>query len=577
MIMSRAVEEFGGTVQSHEGDAILAYFGVPPGHGNDPERAARSALRILELVDTYARDIETAWGITGFAVRVGVNSGRAAVGSVGGAELQAVALGDATDVAVGLRAAATPGTILVGATTARRLVPGFALEPHGEIAVKGREVAASRLITASPRESVWSPPASVGRKSEIDALQAVVADVVSGRGRIVLVTGATGIGKTRLLAELRSLAGQRVTWLEGHCLSYGGLALWPFMEILFGWLEAEVGEPEIAVRTKARARLGALLGEGLEEVLIPLSPLLRLRPQPLAESGGIAEAYLSWLEALAAERPVVVVLEDIHWADVSTRGLVEAVMDLTDRAGVALALTDEPSVPSEGAPLRLRAVGSYAHRTTEIALGPLDVEASQELLAGMLGDDVEPSVRTRLVREAEGNPLYLEELARAFQEGTLESRGRTWTISLRSPELLPPTLENLLLARIDRLAEGPRTLAKTAAAVGRTFPVRVLTHVSGKDVTEELAALLRSEVVRELRRYPDFECVFTHGLLQEVALSTLTPAGRRDLYEHIAAAFEEIYAGSLDEHLERLAHYHAQSGNLPKALEYAERARAGSA
>ncbi len=578
-IMGRAVEEFGGTVQAHEGDSISAYFGATTADGNDPERAARSALHILELVHRYARDIETAWGITGVAARVGINSGRAAVGSVGGGELQAVALGDATDVAVALQAAATPGTILVGETTARRLAPRFALEPHGEIAVEGREVAVSRLIAASPREPASSAPPSVGRQGEIDALQAVVTDVVSGRGRIVLVTGAAGIGKTRLLTELRSLAGRQVTWLEGHCLSYGGLALWPFMEILYGWLAAEVGEPEIAVRTKARARLGALLGEGLEEALVPLGPLLRLRPQLAAEAGEsdeIAGAYLSWLEALAAEGPVVVALEDIQWADVPTRVLAEAVIDLTDRAGVALVLTDEPTALSEGAALRLHAARNYAHRTTEIPLGPLAEEASEELLTATLGEDVEPSVRARLVREAEGNPLYLQELARAFQEGALESRGRTWTISMRSPKLLPPTLENLLIARIDRLAEGPRTLAQTAAAVGRTFPVRVLTHVTGKEVIDELAALLRSEIVRELRRYPDFECAFTHGLLQEVALSTLTAASRRDLYGHVAAAFEELYAESLDEHLERLAHYHAQSGNLPKALEYAERARAGS-
>ena len=200
-------------------------------------------------------------------------------------------------------------------------------------------------------------------------------------------------------------------------------------------------------------------------------------------------------------------------------------------------------------------------------------QEAEELLAGLFGDDVEPTVRARLVREAEGNPLYLEELAQAFQEGALEAHGHTWTISMRSPELLPPTLENLLLARIDRLAAGPRRLAQTAAAIGRTFPVGVLTLVMEEDVADDLAALFRTEVVRELRRYPDFECEFTHGLLQEVALSTLTAAARRDLYGHVAAAFEEIYAGSLDEHLERLAHYHAQSGNLPRALEYAERAR----
>ena len=360
-------------------------------------------------------------------------------------------------------------------------------------------------------------------------LRDVVDDVVSGRGRIVVISGAAGIGKTRLVAELRSLAGEQVTWLEGRCLSYGGLARWPFVEILLGWLAAEIGEPEIAIRTKARARLGALLGERLDEVLAPLGPLLRLRSEPetaAEETDGIPGAYLRWLEALAAERPVVVVLEDVQWADASTRELAEAVMELTDRAGVALVLTEEPIAASEGAALRRRASGDYAHRTTEVSLGPLADTSAEELLTGILGDDVEPGVRTRLVREAEGNPLYLEELARAFQEGSLESRGRTWTISMRSPELLPPTLENLLLARIDRLAAGSRRLAQTAAAIGRTFPVGVLAHVIGEDVAEELASLFRTEIARELRRYPDFECEFTHGLLQEVALSTLAATVR---------------------------------------------------
>ena len=576
--MSRAVEEYGGTVQAYQGDGICAYFGVPAAHENDPERAALAALRILELLHEYTRDIEAAWGITGFTVRVGINSGRAAVGLVGAAEPQAVALGDATNVAARLQAAAEPGTILVGDASARRLTHRFVLEPLGEIAVKGREapVVASRLVRPLSREPTSSATPIVSREREIALLRGAIDDLIAGRSRIVVLAGAAGIGKTRLVSELRSLAGEHVTWLEGHCLSYGGLAPWPFMEILLGWLAAEAGEPEIAVRTKARARLSALLGEELDEVLASLGLLLRLRLEPATAAGetdGIPRAYLRWLEALAAERPVIVVLEDIQWADVPTRELAEAVLELTDRAGVALVLTDEPIAASEGAALRMRALSGYSHRATELSLGPLDDEAAEELLAGVLGDDVEPTVRERLVREAEGNPLYLEELARAFQEGTLESRGRTWTITMRSPELLPPTLENLLVARIDRLATGPRQLAQTAAAIGRTFPVEVLAHAAGDDVTEELAALFRTEIVRELRRYPDFECSFTHGLLQEAALSTLTAAGRRDLYARIAAAYESLYPESLDDHFERLAHYHAQAGNLPKALDYAERAR----
>jgi predicted ATPase len=243
---------------------------------------------------------------------------------------------------------------------------------------------------------------------------------------------------------------------------------------------------------------------------------------------------------------------------------------------VALVLTEEPIPGSEGTALRLRALADYGHRTVELALGPISDAAVEQLLVGLVGDDVDHTTRVRLIREAEGNPLYLEELARAYLEGALEPRGRTWTITMGSLELLPPTLENLLVARIDRQPDGPRRLAQIAAAVGRRFPVRVLEVVAGERIDEPLKALLRAEIVREVSRYPEFECAFAHGLLREATLSTLTAPRKRSLYSSIAAAYESLYADSLEDHFERLAHYHAQAGDLPTALAYAECARAGS-
>jgi DNA-binding SARP family transcriptional activator/class 3 adenylate cyclase len=576
-MMSVAVDEYGGTVQAYQGDGICAYFGVPSAHEDDPERAARAALRILEVVHGYSRDIESAWGISGFAVRVGVNSGPAAVGLVGSVKPEAVALGDATNIAARLQAAAEPGTILVGQTTSRRLAGRFALEPIGELTVKGREepVAAYRLLRAKEREPRVPTTALYGRDRELEHLHTVVDDLASGRGRVVLVTGMPGIGKTRLLTELASLAGDSATWLEGRCHSYGGLPGWPFVEVLLGWLGAEIGEPEIAIRTKARAGLGALFSDGVDDVLVPLASLLRLRLEshPTAPGNGVEVAYLRWLEALAAERPVIVAVEDTQWADAPTRELAKALLGLTDHAPVALVLTEEPIPGSEGAALRLHALGHYGHRTIDLPLGALSETASEQLLAALVGDQVDRSTRIGLIQEAEGNPLYLEELARAFVEGALEPRGRTWTMTMGSHDLLPPTLENLLVARIDRLPDGPRRLAQIAAAIGRTFPVGVLEEVAGESVHDALTALLRAEIVREVSRYPELECSFTHGLLREAALSTVTAARKRGLYARIAASFETRYTDSLDEHLERLAHYHGQAGNLPKALEYAERAR----
>jgi predicted ATPase len=418
----------------------------------------------------------------------------------------------------------------------------------------------------------------VGREGETAQLIAALGDLVAGRGRVVLLVGDPGMGKTRLLGELRSLAGEQVIWLEGHCLSYGGLAAWPFVEALLGWLGADVGEAEIAVRTKARAKLGALFGAELDELLPSLGRLLRLRIDASEDAGsaeGIRKAYISWLEALARQRPVVVALEDVHWADTQTRELAEAVLALAERMPIALVLTEELNPGSEGATLRLRALGEHGHRTTQIALGALPDDAAEQMLTSLLGGEVDAVTRMGLVREAEGNPLYLEELSRALLEGGLEPRGRTWTISVRA-DLLPPALENLLVARIDRLPSAARQVVPVAAAIGRTFPVAALEEVVGGDIGDSLTVLLRAEIVRELRRYPVFECSFTHGLLHNAALSTVTPTRKRELYARVASAFESLYGDSLDDHLERLAHYHAQAGNLPKAFEYAERARSGS-
>ncbi len=579
-MMSRAVEEYGGMVQAYEGDGICAYFGVPAAHEDDPERAARTGLRILEVVAEYARDVEAAWGLAVFAVRVAINSGQAAVGLVGAAEPGAVALGDATNVAARIQSLAEPGTIVVGEGTARRLEHRFVFEPLGDFEVKGRAapVSVSRLVGPRAREPVAGATPVVGRDGEMAQLMGALGDLVAGRGRIVLLVGAPGMGKTRLLAELRGLAEDRVAWLEGHCLSYGGLAAWPFVEALLGWLGADVGEAEIAVRTKARAKLGALLGRELDDVLPSLGRLLRLRIDTTEDAGSaerIRAAYVRWLEAVARQQPVVVALEDVHWADTQTRELAEAVLDLAERAPIALVLTEEIAPGSEGAALRLRALGEHGHRTTQIALGPLSDDAADELLTGVLGAEVDAVTRMGLVREAEGNPLYLEELSRALLEGGLEPRGRTWTITVRA-DLLPPALENLLVARIDRLPPAAREVASVAAAIGRTFPVPALEEVVGAEVGESLTTLLRTEIVREARRYPIFECSFTHGLLHNAALSTVTPTRKRELYARVASAFESLYAESLDDHLERLAHYHAQAGNLPKAFEYAERARGSS-
>jgi class 3 adenylate cyclase len=578
--MSRAVHEYGGAVQAYMGDGICAYFGVPTAREDDPERAARAALRIVEVVREYAADVERAWGIEGFDLRVGINTGQAAVGLVGAVDEQTVAYGDPVNVAARLQSSAEPGTIVVGEQVAHRLSHRFVLEPLGSLAIRGREheVDVHRLV--GPREQEEERPLVpiVGRDAEVERLRLAADELVRGRGQVVLVVGDAGIGKTRLLEELRGIVGDDAVWLEGRCLSYGGLPLWPFEEMLRAWLGIADGEPEIAVRTKTRARLGEPLAERLPEVLAPLGRLLRIRLDPdlepdpgRGEQADIREGILAWLEALARTRPVVIAIEDLQWALPPARELAELLLDLTDRAAVLLVATMRPDPTSEAAPFRVRALGDFAHRTTELRLGPLTDEDAVALARTLAHRALDDETVASAVARSEGNPLFLEELVRLLLEGGVVQRRRTWTLTV-GESLLPARLENLLVARVDALPGSARHLAQAAAVIGRTFEEPLLERVAEGDVSADLLELVRADIVREVRRYPDLVCEFRHGLLHEAALSTLTPARHRELAGRVGAALEQQLAGGAADVSERIAQYYVRSDRLDKAVEYLERA-----
>ncbi len=583
--MSRAVHEYGGTVQAYMGDGICAYFGVPTAHEDDPERAARAALRIVEVVREYARDVQQAWGIERFDVRVGINTGPAAVGLVGDVDHQTVAFGDTTNVAARLQTVAAPGTIAVGEEAARRLAHRFRLEPLGELVVRGRAGGVAARELAGPllaEEREIQPRPLVGRDAEIGRLRVAVDDLAAGRGQVLLLVGEAGIGKTRLLEELRAVVGERAVWLEGQCLSYGGLPAWPFEEMLRGWLAVGEAEPEIAARTRARARLGALLGPRLGEVLAPLGSLLRIDLDPERQPDAVGEntpeairrAFCDWIETLAGTRPVVVAVEDMHWASPQARELGEALLELTDRAAVMVVATLRADSASEAWGFRLRALGSFAHRTLEIALGPLDDGAAAELVRALAGEQIDAATVAWAVARAEGNPLYLEELVRILLEDTAVERRRTWTLTV-GQVTLPARLENLLVARVDALPERARRLAQVAAVIGRTFEVTLLERVADTDdVAGELLALVRAGIVQELRRYPELVSGFAHGLLHEAALSTLTVARHRELTTRVADVLEELLGERAPHEAERLAQYYIRSNRLDRAVAYLEQAAA---
>src|SRR5262245_56560996 len=291
--MTNAVEEYGGTVHAAEEEWICAYFGLPYAREDDPERALRTGLRILEVVGDYARDVAETWRVPDLAVRVGIDTALAE----GGRD-------ETSTLASQLRPASRSGAITVGKKTERRLAHRFDFEPLGP--------ATARLI--GPRTPSRAPARRplVGREHEVARIDSVVADLGAGRGQALLFVGEPGIGKTRHLAELRARIAEPVTWLEGHCLSWGS-ALSPFVEVVRRWVGGGRGDAEIVLRTRARARLGPLFGADEQDHLATLGRLIGIGASAVQPTDSETRlSYLAWVEALTRESPVVLALEDMH-------------------------------------------------------------------------------------------------------------------------------------------------------------------------------------------------------------------------------------------------------------------------
>ena len=391
------------------------------------------------------------------------------------------------------------------------------------------------------------------------------------------MAGDAGIGKTRLLAELRSASAGRVTWLEGGCLSYGTESPYaPFIEMLRKWIGAEEGEADLAVRTKLRAKLGLLpasqVAGGPPVPRAPAGHPARRRrgrqPAPRSVPRSSPRSFAaptppgsarsprrgrSWSRSRTCTGPI---RPRAHWPRISSSSPIPRRSCSSRRR----ASTRSPRAGSCG---RARCWTS-SHRASEITLGPLDDDAAEQLLASRpQSKELDTSELAQIVMGAEGNPLYLEELLNAFVEGKGERHSRTITPAYTSAP--PHAHAREPAARPDRPPADRAAPAgrRSRRVIGRSFPQRVLEHVAHtEDLEAQLAILLRSDIIRELRRYPEPEYVFRHGLLRQSCLAALPAARRRELYGQVAAAFETLFAGSLDDYLNVLANYYSRSADL---------------
>ncbi|MBA3737225.1 MAG: AAA family ATPase, partial [Actinobacteria bacterium] len=357
-----------------------------------------------------------------------------------------------------------------------------------------------------------------------------------------------GIGKTRLTSEFRAVFEEgsalrgRPRWLEGKCVSYGEpMTYWPFRDLVRSWLGVLADEPEMRVRVALRRNVERLFGDRAPELYPYLAAMLGLSLEPdaqerLSELSPEALQYRTFevvrelLRRLAEDGPVAVALEDLHWADATSLQLLERLLPDTETSALLLILTLRQERDHPAWRLKENAARELPHRTTEVALEALSGDAGLDLLRSLVGSGTLPEdMERRILEHAEGNPFFLEELVRSLADaGSLEREGDTWRFDHEAEVEIPPTVEKVILARIDRLESQPHAVLMAASVLGREFGLPLLEAVSGDgDVRPSLSSLMRLDLLREARRWPEPEYRFKHALIQEAAYRTLVVDERR--------------------------------------------------
>ena len=571
--MSAVIERHGGTVEKFIGDAVMAVFGIPRLHEDDALRAVRAAAGMGEALEALSLELDREHGV-GIAARIGVNTGEVVVGDPSAG--QRLVTGDAVNVAARLEQAASPGEVFLGETTYRLVKDAVEVEPVSALDLKGKQepVPAFRLLTvltdtAGHERHLDSP--MVGRGKELEMLERALERAVSERtSHLFTLLGSAGVGKSRLVAEFLSASAGSATALRGRCLSYGeGITFFPLAEVIHQAAKILEGEPPAA----ARAKLESFLAETPdgERIAGLVGGLFGWGPPGATEDAFWAVRKV--LEHLAHERPVVVVFDDIHWAEPTMLDLIEHLADWTRDAAVLVVCLARPEL------LDIRAGwGGGKMNASSILLEPLQGDDASLLVDNLLGRaDIPQAARARILEAAEGNPLFVEEmLAMLIDDGLLRFEDGEWrSVEDLANVTVPPTIHLLLAARLDRLDAEERAVIERGAVEGKVFHTGAVTTLSPDsvrpNVRSRLLTLARKELIRPDRAEFAGEDAFRfrHLLIRDAAYQAMPKEQRADLHERFAdwltnvagermAEYEEI----LGHHLEQAYRYRAELGTV---------------
>ena len=595
-----------GWLDKQIGDAILAVFGAPIAHEDDPVRALRAAIAMqarMEAVNVRLKARLT----RPLALHIGVNTGLVVTGpglDTGIGEFTVI--GDTVNSAARLNQAARSGQVVVGEATYAATREKFhyrrtsiASTKEGEGDLVAYECLGEHASADGQRYGARTGSELVGREGELGELvDAVEALEPGGRGGVVAIVGEAGVGKSRLIVEARGRTEMKdCRWLEGHPLSRGQtVGHWQFREILRR--DAGIGDNDGSDESirKLERRVRMFLPEAVEDVLPYLATLLAVDVRgDLAQrvryldaealKHQVFRATRRWFERLAREQPLVLVFEDWHWADESSEELLEHLLDLVASVPLLLVCVCRPGADTPAARLRNLSARELDDKYVEIGLLPLSARESGELMRNLLHSrDLPARLQTFVLRKADGNPFFLEEILHALIEGGGiihdDARIGLKLASEAEQVALPSTIEGVIAARIDRLPEDLKEVVRIAAVIGRSFLFRVLRELTpaGIDLERRLVELRSLDLIHEQEGSLEREFVFKHAMTQEAIYGSILLRRRRKLHLGVAEALVALFADRVDEFLGVLAFHYAHAEDWERAQEYLLRAgdQAGS-
>jgi predicted ATPase/class 3 adenylate cyclase len=565
--MKQIVDYHGGTVEKFIGDAVMAVFGIPTLHEDDALRAVRAATEIRDTLAGLNEELQQSRGMA-IVFRTGVNTGEVVTGDPSAGHT--LVTGDTVNTAARLEQAAVPGEILLGETTYRLVRDAVMAEPSEPIEAKGKAkpVASYRLVSVTPGAAGHArhlDTPMVGRDRELALLNGVFDRSVAERaGQLVTVLGAAGIGKSRLIHEFRQQLGERASFLSGACLSYGeGITYWPLADAL----RAPVGVADNSVESWRAGLMRLIPGQPQAELIVEqVMGLIGV-----GEAGSSSDAFWAvrkLFEGMAQGRPLVFMIDDLHWATPTLLDLVEHLAGWTRWAPILLIGVGRPEL------MEARPGWGNGTNETTVLLEPLDAGSVDQLLAHLLASSPVPTaVPRRIAAAAEGNPLFVEELVAMLAErGELDRNREGGPLEQEPAELaVPDTIEALMAARLDQLPGDERSVLGRGSVIGKQFGAGEVAYLSDASGPAAVRAPLMAMVRRDLLR-PDPDAMlpmgsadeafsFRHQLIRDGAYAGMSKAERARLHERYARWLEELPADRLRQ-LDELVGYHLEQTHL---------------